>query len=225
MALRSARALIVAALVAACGGSASDAPADFADPDVPAAAANPDGVPYPTDSVGTVARAGRRRGERMPNLAFQAYAEGDRAAGLRTVSLADYFDPEQRRHKLLQLQIVATWCSICSAESEATVKVKEPLGREGAVFLQIIVNGNAQTEGPSLDEVHAWMDRHAANYTTAIDVRARRMGALGIDAVPWNMMIDTRSMEILHSSSGAPDDLVAYVREGLRWVRDNPPSY
>ncbi len=212
-------------LAASAAGCGSDAPPDFDDPRSPANPQNPDGVPYPEDHGGSTARAGTRIGDRIPNLAFQGYVDGDRASGLRTISLADFYDPDQKRHKLLHLQAAATWCSICSSESEATVIVKEPLGQEGAVFLQVVVNGNALNRGPSLDEVHAWMDRHAANYSIAIDVRTVRLAGLGVTTVPWNMLIDTRSMEILHSSSGAPSDLVVYVREGLRWVADNPPSY
>jgi hypothetical protein len=220
----SLRVLVLAgALAAACGSD--EAPADFDDPDVTPAATNPDGVPYPDDHLGANARAAAVRGDRIANFAFQGYPGGDRAAGLRTISLADYFDPEQTRHKVLNLQIVATWCAICASETRATVKIKEPLGEEGAVFLQVVVNGNAPTRGPSLGEVDAWIERHGASYDTAIDVGARRTQALGLQTVPWNALIDTRTMELLDGSTGAPDDLVRYVRLGLRWVAENPPSY
>jgi hypothetical protein len=222
---RSLRAVALAASFAAAACASDEPPPDFDDPNEPAAGTNPDGVAYPDDHLGRNARAMGVRGDRIPNLAFQGYADGDRAAGLRTISLADYFDPDRARHKLLQLQVVATWCAICASETRATVKVKEPLGEEGAVFLQVVVNGNAPTRGPSLDEVHAWIERHAATYDTAIDVGARRMQGLGVETVPYNMLIDTRTMELLHSGSGAPDDIVRYVREGLRWVNENPPSY
>lgn len=213
-----------AALVASACGAGPGA-AEFADPDVPASAANPDGTPYPTDHLGGAARAGGRPGDRIPNLAFQGYRESNRDAGLTTLSLADYYDPTQARHKLLHLQVAATWCAICSSESDATVKVKEPLGREGAVFLQVVVNGDVVSKGPSLDDVASWMDRHASNYSIGIDVRARRLAGLGVGAVPWNFLIDTRTMEILDATGGAPDDIVKYVRLGLRWVDEHPASY
>lgn len=218
-------ALASAAAISAPGCASSNAPEEFADPDVTAHATSPDGDPYPTDGLGSTARAAGRRGERIPNLTFQGYPDSDRAGGLRTISLADYYDPQQKHHKLLHLQVAATWCAICSSESEATVKVKEPLGLEGAVFLQVVVSGPTNMRGPSLSDVDDWMARHGSNYSIAIDVRYRRMSGLGVDNVPWNMLIDTRSMEILHAAAGAPDDLVAYVRAGLRWVRDNPSSY
>lgn len=222
--MRPVRAVLFSLCLVAVG-CASHGSDDFADPDVAAAATNPDGAPYPTDAIGASARAGGRRGERLPNLSFQGYRDGNRAAGLQTISIADYYDPAQTRHKLLHLQVAATWCVICSSESDATVKVKEPLGKEGAVFLQIVVNGNTSAKGPSLGEFDDWITRHGANYSIGMDVRARRLGGLGIDGVPWNLLIDTRTMEILHSSAGAPDDLVAYVKLGLDWVRTHPGSY
>ena len=219
-------ALVAVAPAAALGCAGDEARAgDFDDPDVPAAALNPDGVPYPTDRIGARARAGGLPGERLPNFSFQGYPGGDRAAGLRTLSLADYFDPEQRRHKLLDIQVAAVWCTICASEAEATVSVADALAREGVVFLQVIVNGRVAAEGPSLDDFHLWLDEHELPYAAAIDVRARRLAGVGVGTVPWDILVDTRTMEILDSSAGAPVDVVDYVRSALRWVEANPPSY
>ncbi len=217
--------LLVLSLGAAAAGCGDDREADFPDPDVAGAASSPDGAPYPTDRVGSAARANGIPGARVPNLSFQGYVNGDRAAGLRTISMADFYDPKQERHKVLMVFAAATWCSICAANSEALVPKKAQLEAEGAVFLEIVVNGGALNEGPSLREVEAWMSRHGTNYTTAIDVRARRMGGLGVSTVPWSMIVDTRTMEILEAGAGAPADVAKYTRAGLSFVTTQPPSY
>jgi hypothetical protein len=220
------RALAFPCLVLSLAACASDSgPADFPDHDVAGRETNPDGVPYPTDSLGGLERAASRRGNRIPNMTFQAYVNGDRSKGLQTLSLADFFDPDQKRHKLLDIQISQAWCSICSSETEATAQVVDALGEEGAVFLQVMTSGNDASKGPALEEVDAWVDRHAMTYTLAIDVRGRRMGSLGVTTVPWDILVDTRTMEILDSSAGAPADVAKYVREGLQWVASHPPSY
>ncbi len=208
----------------ACGSSDDD---PFPDPDLPAVDTNPDGDPYPTDHIGGLKRSGKRPGNRIPNFTFRAYRNPGRAGGLETVSLAEYFDPAQKRHKVLHLQVAATWCTICSSELEATVGVTEPLKERGIVFLEVIVSGASAGKGPSLAEVDAWVDRHKTNFPTGIDVAARRLGALGISgaAMPHDILIDTRTMEILDSSVGAPVDVGKYVLDGLRWVEANPPSY
>lgn len=107
------------------------------------------------------------------------------------------------------------------------MSVKEPLAAEGVVFFEVVVSGAIAGTGPSLGEVDAWVSRHQANFSIGIDVRARRSGTIGVDpsAMPHDILIDTRTMEILDSSIGAPLDIVKYVRDGLRWVEDNPPSY
>lgn len=213
----------VAALAVAC--SHDDATPEFTDPDVPAHPTNPDGVPYPTDGLGGRERGAGHPGDRIPNLAFQAYVDGDRSKGLQTVSLADFYDPQQKRYKVLDIEVSASWCSICAAETDSATAVSGELRKEGAVLLQVMINGNTGSKGPSLDEVDGWVDRHQMNYTLAIDVRGRRMGSLGVTTVPWDILVDTRTMEILDSSAGAPVDVEKYVRDGLAWVASNKPSY
>jgi len=215
--------LLVLVLAVSC--KKDDTPPDFPDPDVPAHPTNPEGVAYPTDSLGGAERGVNHPGDRIPNLTFQAYVDGDRSKGLQTVSLADYFDPERKHHKLLDIQISAGWCSICSVETSSTSQVIDDLKKEGATFLQVMINGNGGATGPALEEVDAWVDGHHMTYTLAIDVRARRMNGLGVTTVPWDLLIDTRTMEILDSSAGAPADVEKYVRDGLDFVNAHPPSY
>jgi hypothetical protein len=205
----------------------SDEPPDFADPNVPPVETNADGDPYPTDHLGGNPRRGGTRGDRIPNFAFQAYRDGNRAAGLSPISLSEFFDPKQKKHKILHLQVAATWCTICSSELEATVSVKDPLLERGVVFFEVVVAGASFARGPALSEVDEWIDRHKTNFSTGIDVQARRLGGIGVSttAMPHDIMIDTRTMEILDSSIGAPLDVAKYVGDGLRWVNEHPPSY
>lgn len=199
---------------------------ELVDPDLAIVATNPEGEPYPTDRIGSRKRTATRAGERMPNFTFRAYRNG-RDHGLETVSLAEYFDPSQRRHKVLHIQVAATWCAICSSELEATVSVAEALKERGVVFLEVLVSGATAGMGPSLAEVDAWIDRHQTNFPTAIDVRARRLGALGVSpsAMPHDIVLDTRTMEILDSSVGAPLDVGQYVLDALELVSKSPPAY
>jgi hypothetical protein len=222
-----ARLALALALVVLVFGCKSDDPPDFPDPDVRGTDASPDGDPYPTDNIGGRARGGGRRGDRIANFTFQGYRDGDRSKGLAPISLAEYFDPKQKRHKILHLQVAATWCTICSSELSATVPVTAQLGERGVVFLEVIVSGPSAGRGPALEEVDEWVTRHKTNFSTAIDVRARRLGSMGVNpsVMPHDIMIDTRTMEILDSSVGAPIDVGRYVQSGLDFVNKSPPSY
>lgn len=212
------------ALAPACSSSTPD---EFADPDVTPAAANPDGVAYPTDHLGGQKRSGKIPGDRIPNLAFHGYVDGDRSKGLQTISLADYYDPQNKRWKLLHIEVAATWCAICSSEADATVTVKEPLGAKGVAYLEVIGSGPTAGIGPSLGNVDDWMTGHHSNFSTALDVRGRRMATIGVQnsVMPWDVMIDVRTMEILDSSGGAPADLGKFDESYLQLVASIPPAY
>ncbi len=198
----------------ACGSSAPTTP--FVDPDVVAAVANPDGVAYPTDHLGTRARTRQRAGDRLANFAFQGYLEGDPQRGLKTVSMADLYDPGAKRHRVLHLQGVASWCPVCASEAKQTKVAAAALLAEGAVIVQVLLQGAKRGLGPSLADLETWCDVYETRHPVLLDVDGRRLGVFGIDGFPWNALIDTRTMEILDQGTGAPADMAAYVREGLR---------
>jgi hypothetical protein len=206
-----------------CGGN--NTPAEFDDNPPAAPAQNPDGVPYPTDNIGTTARAGKLPGKRIENLSFQGYLNSDRAAGLKVISMADFFDPGAKRYKLIAIQAAATWCTICMAETRDTVALQPEYSQKGVVFLQTIINGPTNGFGPSLLDVEGWMDKHGTNFTVLIDVRGKRSIPLGAQAVPWNARIDPRTMEILDQGTGIPRNLAEYIDEGLNFVAKAKPSY
>jgi hypothetical protein len=219
-------ALVVAAVaVASC--SSKDSPPDYPDPDVPGRDANPDGLAYPTDHIGGTAHHSKVAGDRIPNFTFAAYVDGNRAAGLKTISLADYFDPQQKRNKVLHIEVSAVWCTICSSVTDQTVKIKDDLAKEGVVYLEVMTAGNRAGAGPSLGEVDDWVTRHSSNITTAIDVSSRRLGGIGVDpgVRPWDIIVDTRTMEILESSGGSPIDVAEYDRSYLKAIASYPPAY
>lgn len=221
--------LSLVALVALLGcASAKERPPDFVDPQLPGHDTNPDGLRYPTDHLGGTARSGKTRpGDRIPNFTFQAYVDGNRGAGLKTISMADYFDPKQVRNKVLHIEVSAVWCAICSSVTDETVKVKDELAKEGVVYLEVITAGATAGAGPSLGEVDDWVTRHMSTLTTAIDVRATRLAGIGVDpgVRPWDIVVDTRSMEILESSGGSPVDEATYDRSYLQLVASFNPPY
>jgi hypothetical protein len=213
------------ALASLPGAGCSSDSDEISDPDIPLVAANVDGDVYPNDNIGGRKRLGKRPGNRMPNFTFKAYRNG-RGAGLETVSLAEYYDPAQKRNKVLHIQVAATWCAICSSELEATVPITAEMKAKGIEFLEIVVSGATAGAGPGQGELDNWVDRHKTNFPTAIDVRGRRLAVLGVNtsAMPHDILIDTRTMEILDSSVGAPLDVAKYVNDGLTFVTTSPPS-
>ena len=195
----------------------------FDDVDVAGRSTNPDGLPYPTDRLGSTPRHGTTPGDHFPNLTFQGYVDSNRAAGLQTVSLADVYDPNATRHRVLHLMAAVMWCPHCQHETDLMASLVPTLRAEGAAFIQVVLNGPSRGKGPDLCDMDSWIDDHATSFTVVFDVSARRLGSVAdVSAVPWNALIDTRTMEVLDVTVGAPADFAAYVRSALNAVAPPP---
>lgn len=223
--MRSRLAAALLFVIAACSSKSSGpSTAAFNDVDVAAHDANPDGVAYPTDDIGPNQRVTGRYGQRIPNLTFQGYPASDKAGGLKTISLADYYDPQNKRYKLLHVMLAGSWCTICQGQTKEMVPEMPELGQQGLVTVQALVNGPAVGYGPQLVDLDAWIDKHKTPYTMVIDVQAHRFrGIWSFDGIPVNALVDPRSMEILAVGVGAPNDFKAYVAAGFKAL-DVPPK-
>src|SRR5215467_9933528 len=81
-------------------------------PTPPPIVTNPDGIAYPVANLGYQARNGSTPGNVIRNYAFYGYplltipnSTKASAGDLKNVSLADLFDPQQKRYKLIHLSV------------------------------------------------------------------------------------------------------------------------
>lgn len=207
-----------------CASTAEEPP--FADPSVPGRETNAEGLAYPNDHLGGRARAGTQRGDRIPNFSFQGYRDSNRASGLQTISLADYYDPEQKRGKVLHMMEAATWCTICDGQTREMSAAKDALVAKGVLVLQAMMNGARPGTGPTLLELDQWVDRYPTWFTVVVDERSKRVGSVAdVGAVPWNALVDLRTMEIIFAGVGRPFVYDQFAQLGADWVEKNAPSY
>jgi hypothetical protein len=195
--------------------------------------ASPSGGAYPIDNLGTQVRRGSQRGSRIANYAFWGFADGAAAGDPVPLSLSRYYQAqapsdlssEPGSAKLLHLVVVAGWCGICRGEATALTTKHDALKARGVRFLTVMANGATPSVGASLDELRAWSARHVYPADLALDPRGRTLTPFDISGVPWNALIDVRSMEILAIAEGAPINIEAWIEQGLAWVERNPSSY
>jgi hypothetical protein len=207
------RRIILFALLA-CSGKGPD---ELPDPDVQGHTTAPDGTPYPSTNVGSSV------GQVAPNLVFQGYPASNKSAGLQIYAFADLYDPTAKDHSVLYLSLAATWCSSCVAEAAEITRILPTYAPKGVVVVEVVVAGASSGYGPSRAELDGWVDANHTTWTVLADVRGRRTSqGLDLLGVPSSMLIDTRTMQIIHSSAGAPDDLAAYLQIGLDWVAQHP---
>ncbi len=188
---------------------------------------NPYGVEYPNDNPGISARKGSIPGNQIKNYQFQGYPNGDVSMGLQTVSLADFYDPQGKLgYKLLHLGVAAVWCVPCNTETDAIVPLVASLGQKGVVFAQALDDGAMQGTAATPMDLMSWITKHKTNFTEMLDPNLANLGMFfDASAVPWNAIIDTRTMEILQDGVGYSGNIENDLSPWISWVASNPPSY
>ena len=231
-----ASALVCALATFGCGASSTGAaaPPDDAGQGLPppetggaVMGTNPYGVPYPTNNIGFDARKGSIPGNQIQNYKFLGYPGGDVSKGIQTISLADFYDPEGKLgYKLLHLGVAAVWCTPCNEETQATVPLIPGFLEQGVVFAQALDDGATMGTGATPADLMSWINKYHSNFTEMLDPGNMNLGMFfNAAAVPWNAIIDARSMEILTANVGYSGDLQGDVSPWLTWVANNPPSY
>jgi hypothetical protein len=177
---------------------------------------NPDGVPYPSPAggYGHTARSGSTPGSVLQNFKFQGYVDSNVASGLTTISMADYYDPCNKRYKMIHITVASVWCVGCDQETTAIVAAKSQLDSEQVVVLQAL---DESTVGkPATDtDLQNWIQAHGSNFTEMLDPGLQNFaGFFNAASVPWNADIDPRTMEIVDSSESWSGDLSAEINPG-----------
>jgi len=224
-------------------------------PPPPAVATNPYGVPYPTTNIGISPRGGTSAtstpGNVIANFAFLGYFNADQGTltvdtGSPTViSLSDFYDPAEKKYKVLHLNVAARWCSPCNDEADAltcsgpnmpassgiycsgaTSNSAQGLAASGAAIFSLLTEGTSMGTGATVADLQAWIAGKSIDYDMGIDPEQQNLGVFFPEAaIPWNADIDTRTMEILDASVGYDGMLVQDIGGWVSWVEDNPPSY
>lgn len=184
---------------------------------------------YPTADVGINARKGSIAGNRIQNYKFIGYgtdasaAKLDTGKGSGTVQLSDYFDPKSDKYSIIILNVAARWCGPCNQETDEIVSgVAATYGPKKVVFVQAITEG-LDYKPATMDDLNGWIGDHTNNFTTMLDPNQVNLGVFfDRAAIPFNAVIDARSMEILYAGTGAPQDFGAFLDKYLAQVKTLP---
>lgn len=217
--------VVILAVSAACsGGSSNQDPGLTGTGDLQGPEVNEYGQAYPTRNLGRTARTGGTPGSVMKNFKFLGYRNGDMSKGLQTIALANFFDPEQRKYKLIHISVAGVWCQPCQQETEEAVGVAKELEAKGVVLFQALGDGPIQNRGATKEDLDGWVNRFKINFNIALDPDMKNMGEFFEQgAIPFNMDIDARTMEILYAKSTYVDLKVQSDRY-LQWIAQNPAT-
>jgi len=218
-----------------------------------AADTNGYGTCYPTSDVGTKSRtslgSNGLAGNRIANYAFTGYPATDvtqvTAGTTSTIHLAQYYDPDQKGVpgiiggvpiKVIHLTVAARWCQPCNEETDfiaganatgyntGNASFASELAPLGVVFVQALDDGTTVGTGATVTDLNAWIGEHKNDFSTGLDPSNAQLGVFfDAAAIPFNMNIDARSMEILTADVGFDTAMDNTIKsQVLPWINSHP---
>jgi hypothetical protein len=190
--------------------------------DAPSGEKNPYGIPYPTKFIGFRVRSGSTRGEVLADLSFTGYLPN--ATTTSTIRLASVFDPEGRTHDIVALLLVSSW----DANSGQLMNQLSSLPARVATFA-VLGEGASPGMAATAAALDTWRAKTATAKTmwNALDPEWTQFGPLYADvmAVPVVVILDARTMEIVSSEAGRPNDPKQTLADFATTTKARPPAY
>ena len=184
---------------------------------------NPYGVPYPTTGLGTTARKGSVAGSVFANLKFTGYPNADSSKGLQPVSMADYFDPEMRKYKIIVIAGTGNWCQYCKKEVQEVVSKYSEFTTEKVGFINAVLESSSRAPATK-DDLDAWITNYKITFPTFLDPGGEQLNVYG-KSFPVNFILDARSMEILAIVLGSPSEgTLTRAKVYTKWVDTHPAT-
>lgn len=180
---------------------------------------NPDGVPYPTDNIGTNPRSGTRPGNKLVNYKFLGYPDGDVTKGLQPISMAQLFDPSGTRVKLIHIQASGSWCIYCQDETKVVATMRQAMADRKVAWIISLAEGKTPGTPATTSDLDKWVGQFKAPYTHLLDPANKNFGPFyDAAALPWNANINAETMEILSSGVGATTKEADILKDVDNWL-------
>ena len=201
-------ALLVSTL-AACAvphdDTPSATPADTGKPNPASDAADPTSHPPAEIDGYPVGPFGMKVGNTFPNLALDGYRDGK--GEWTTLTLKDYYDPDASHGiRGLYLTISAPWCAGCVAEAKVLPGEYASKYRELGAKLLTALAQDASSKPATRNTVDTWVSTYKINFDIVADptlsTAPKDASGGGSIALPYNYVIDPRTMKIVHINSG-----------------------
>ena len=211
---------------------------------------SPGGTCYPVDDIGTGSRssfsANGTSGQRIANFAFTGYPTTDTTLLTTgtpgTIHLANFYNPDGKATiggtpiKLIHLTVAAVWCGPCNEETDfisggnwtgantGGASFAKELAPLGVVFVQALSDGPTFGTGATINDLNSWITHHQNDFTSVVDPGIQNLGVFFDGAaVPFNMNIDARSMEILSTELGFDTNMDNTIKtQVLPWIDAHP---
>lgn len=125
---------------------------------------------------------------------------------LEKLDFADYYNPNgDKPYKLVWLSSHAVWCGVCNAmftqmRDEGTAGKLHMKGVE--IFATLFEDGKNPPNPATPENLSAWGMKYQATYPLAVDPGLVLGAYYEVDAIPANVIVETKSMKIVASVVG-----------------------
>lgn len=109
--------------------------------------------------------------------------------------------------KALLIDVASSWCPPCQEEADKVLPVKyDEYNPQGGEFLLQLADGPTPGKAATTKNLLSWTSKYDVNYPATYDPQYKLSALFDADAFPANMIVNTRTMEIVTVISGVPDD-------------------
>lgn len=199
---------VLFATASACG---SQSDAEIPPELLQAIADRNDELDYPEGNTGGAV------GDIATNICFPTWedptSESYDANALSERCLSDYYDPARERHRLLFVVSSAIWCQSCQVEFGGSGSVA-PLGEDIAARHERGLRAwsglfqDALGNPATTDDGARWAKAFEVDFPFGVDEEFALGRFAKADVQPLHMLIDTRTMKIVHKATGGNINLL-----------------
>lgn len=176
----------------------------------------PDEPPGPEPRLYPEGPFGVSVGDTIKNVKFYAFLDGDDNDDFvfnddpGFIELADFYVENDADAKVIMLNAAAGWCPPCMAEAEDMPAVYEDFYPQGVRMITAVFQ-NPDYSPATTDFVQTWGETYELNLPLAIDSQPFQLGPyFDESAMPTNIFIDAKTMEILEVLPGYSEDPGSY---------------
>jgi hypothetical protein len=212
------RAVSIAVLFATTSGCGNQSDADIPPELLQAIAERNDELNYPEGNTGGAV------GDIATNICFPTWdnplSQQYDADALSARCLSDYYDPEAEHHRLLFVVSSAIWCQACQVEFGGSGSLA-PLREDIAVRSDRGLRAwsglfqDAQGNPATADDGARWAKAFKVDFPFGVDAEFALGRFAKADAQPLHMLIDTKTMKIVHKATGGNLGLLWEKVDGL----------
>lgn len=163
-------------------------------------------------------------GRVIADYAFEGYVDpAGRGVGegLREeISLCDFYNPTgdgvfgddspfagEAKPKALMVNVSAVWCQPCKLEaSEILPEEYELYGPQGLEILMVLADAQSQGVSATFEDLELWVGAFTVHYIGSVDEGRVFTNQFNSGQFPSNVLIDTRTLEVVRNIPGLPGE-------------------